>query len=154
MDIKKCTRGKFSVIGKEGSTEDTPEFVKSLWAEANEHFIEVIELAKKDENGNPATWGAMGDFSRSFKPWDGGFTNGLYLAGVEVEDDVEAPDGWVKWVIPACEYICVKSEGPDTFCKVINCLKEDGVALVDTVPDYTCTIEQGQEYMYFPVKRV
>lgn len=56
-------------------------------------------MAKKDEKGNiVGIWGAMSDFSRSFKPWEN-FDKGLYLAGVECADDVEAPSGWTKWII-------------------------------------------------------
>ena len=43
---------------------------------------------KKDENGDLAgIWGAMSDFSLSFRPWEEGFSKGLYLAGVECEDE-------------------------------------------------------------------
>lgn len=59
--------------------------------------MEVFQhLAKKDENGNiRRIWGAMSDFSRSFNPWED-FNKGFYLAGVECNDDAEAPNGWAK----------------------------------------------------------
>ena len=69
MKIESCIKESFSVIGKEGSTEDGAGFVQNLWADANSHFAEVAHLAKKDENGNlVGIWGAMTDFSRSFQP--------------------------------------------------------------------------------------
>jgi hypothetical protein len=78
-------------------------FIQKLWDDANSHFGEVQHLAKKDENGNiSGIWGAMSDFSRSFQPWED-FSKGLYLAGVECNEDAEAPDGWTKWVIPGYE---------------------------------------------------
>ena len=60
MEIRKCIKNAFSVIGKEGSTNDGPGFIKRLWADANSHFDEIRQLAKKDENGNLAgIWGVM-----------------------------------------------------------------------------------------------
>lgn len=44
--------------------------------------------------------GAMSYFSRSFNPWYD-FSEGLYLAGVECENDAKAPNGWAKWTIPS-----------------------------------------------------
>ena len=91
----------FVVIGKEGSTMDGEGFIQKLWDDANSHFAEVSHLAKRDENGNlVGVWGAMSDFSRSFKPWEEDFSKGLYLAGVECGHDAEAPEGWIKWTIP------------------------------------------------------
>ena len=52
MKIETCTKGAFSVVGKEGSTLDGPGFIQKLWAEANAHFREVQPLAKKDGTGN------------------------------------------------------------------------------------------------------
>ena len=95
MKIEKYVKASFAVIGKEGSTLDGPGFIQELWADAKAHFGEVQPLAKTDETGNLAgIWGAMSDLSRSFRPWEDGFTRGLYLAGVECEDDAEAPEGW------------------------------------------------------------
>jgi hypothetical protein len=92
LEIKKCVKESFSVIGKEGSTNDGKGFIQKLWADANSNFAEVVSLAKKDENGNLlGIWGAMSDLSRSFNPWEENFTKGLYLAGVEVMDNAKAP---------------------------------------------------------------
>lgn len=57
----------------------------------------------------------MSDFSHAFSPWENGFSQGLYLAGIECPDDAEAPDGWTKWVVPGYEYIYVVNESNDTF---------------------------------------
>ncbi len=81
MNIERITKPAFTVIGKEGSTKDGEGFIGRLWEDANSHFGEIAHLAKKDENGVPhGVWGAMSDFSRSFKPWEN-FSEGLYLAG-------------------------------------------------------------------------
>ena len=101
MRINKCTKESFIVIGKEGSTNDGADFIQRLWTDANSHYNEVEHLAKKDDKGKIAgVWGVMSDLSRSFLPWENGFTEGLYLAGVECIDRAQAPDGLTKWVIP------------------------------------------------------
>ena len=88
MKIEKRIKPSFSVMGKEGSTLDGQGFIQKLWEDANSHFGEVQSLAKKDEHGDlVGIWGAMSDFSRSFKPWDDNFSKGLYLAGVECVDE-------------------------------------------------------------------
>ena len=79
MKIATLIKTTFVVIGREGSTENGAGFVQRLWADANGHFDEVADLAKKDESGNlVGIWGAMTDFSRSFRPWESGFSKGLY----------------------------------------------------------------------------
>lgn len=154
MDIQRCIKNSFSVIGKEGSTKDGNGFIQNLWNDANSHFNEVVDLTKKDENGKLlGIWGVMSDLTRSFKPWEDNFTKGLYLAGVEVEDDAQPPEGWVKWIIPAYEYLYVKNEYPNTFKNVITYLKENGIKLAGAVHDYNCP-ESGQAYMFFPIRKL
>ncbi|MCG8502630.1 MAG: GyrI-like domain-containing protein [Firmicutes bacterium] len=154
MEIKKCIKESFSVIGKEGSTEDGKGFIQKLWDDANAHFGEIASLAKKDEKGNIlGIWGAMSDFSRSFNPWEDNFTKGLYLAGLEVTDDAQPPQGWVKWTIPSYEYVYSKSEGPNTFTDVIKYLNENNIRLAGAVHDFSCP-EDGQGYMFFPIRRL
>ncbi len=66
MKIATLIKTTFVVIGREGSTENGAGFVQRLWADANGHFDEVADLAKKDESGNlVGIWGAMTDLSRS-----------------------------------------------------------------------------------------
>lgn len=154
MEINKCMKESFVVIGKEGSTNDGDGFIQKLWEDANSHFGEVEYLAKKDNNGNIAgVWGAMSDFSRSFLPWEDGFTKGLYLAGVECIDTVEAPEGWTKWIIPGYEYIYVENEGGESFVKVMEYLKENEMELVGAVHDFNC-LETGKSYLFFPVRKL
>ena len=153
MKIEICEKESFVVIGKEGSTMDGAGFIQKLWDEANSHFGEVAHLAKKDEDGNiSGIWGAMSDFSRSFQPWEG-FQKGLYLAGVECNEDAEAPDGWTKWVIPGYEYIYVERENDNTFSEVIQYMKGNGIALVGAVHDFTCP-QTGKGYMFFPIRKL
>ena len=82
-----------AVIGQEGSTHDGPCFVQKLLNAANSRFSEIEPLVSRDENGVPVGfWGAMTDFSRSFHPWENGFSEGLSLAGAECRMDAEAPE--------------------------------------------------------------
>ena len=153
MEINKCVKESFVVLGKEGSTLDGEGFIQKLWDDANSHFEEVSHLAKKDENGNICgIWGAMSDFSHSFQPWED-FCKGLYLAGVECNDDAEAPTGWKKWIIPGYEYLYVECENDDTFSKTIAYMKENDIPLAGAVHDFTCP-QTGKNYMFFPIRKL
>ena len=154
MEIKKCTKPSFTVIGKEGSTNDGHGFIQKLWQEANAHFSEVARLAKRDEQGHyVGFWGAMSDMTHSFLPWQNDFKEGLYLAGVECDDDQEAPDGWTKWVIPGYEYLCVEVTRADTFANMISYLAKEDISLAGAVHDYTEPTTQ-KNYMFFPIKKI
>ena len=152
MRIEKISKDAFTVIGKEGSTLDGDGFIQRLWQEANTHFDEIAALAKRDEAGGLiGIWGAMTDFSRSFRPWDD-LSRGLYLAGAECRDDAEAPEGWVKWVLPASDYLVVEREGEDTFSEMIRYMRENGIPLAGAVYDHSCP-RTGKDDMYFPIRR-
>ena len=44
-----------------------------------EHFVKYSIWQKKDEQGHiVGIWGAMSDFSYSFKPWEENYTKGGY----------------------------------------------------------------------------
>ena len=154
MNIEIISKASFAVIGKEGSTEDGAGFVQRLWVDANSHFSEVAPLAKKDDNGNlVGIWGAMSDLSRSFLPWEDGFSKGLYLAGVECADDAQPPEGWTKWVIPGFEYLRVECSHDTVFPEMIAYLQENNLSLAGAVHDFTCP-RTGKNYMLFPVRRL
>ena len=154
MEIEKCIKEAFVVIGKEGSTLEGQNFIQKLWADANAHFSEVQELAKKDAAGNiVGIWGAMSDLSHSFQPWEDNFSRGYYLAGVECNDNAEAPEGWTKWVVPGYEYIYVETEGENTFTEVLEYMSINNITLVGAVHDFICP-ETGKNYMFFPIRMI
>lgn len=154
MKIQKCIKESFVVIGKEGSTLDGDGFIQRLWEEANSHFEQVQHFAKKDVDDNiVGIWGAMSDFTHSFKPWEDNFKKGLYLAGVECNDNAEAPAGWTKWVVPGYEYIYVECENLDTFPEVIKYMEEHDISLVGAAHDFTCP-QTGKNYMFFPIRKL
>lgn len=155
MDVKRVVKEAFSVIGKEGSTMDGEGFIQRLWEDASGHFEEIAHLARKEKDGSFAGfWGAMTDISRSFQPWEEHFTKGLYLAGAEAEEDAQPPEGWTKWDIPGYEHICVKCEEPDTFARTLDYLKEQNLELAGAVHDFNNPRENGQAYMFFPIRRL
>lgn len=154
MKVEKCVKESFVVIGKEGNTSAGNGFIQRLWEDANSHFGEVQHLAKKDENGGIlGVWGAMSDFTHSFKPWEENFSKGLYLAGVECVDNAEAPEGWTKWIIPSYEYLCVECDNKNVFSEMIEYLNMNNIMLVGAVHDFTCP-ETGKNYIFFPIKKL
>lgn len=154
MKIEKIIKPALVVVGKEGSTEDGAGFVQRLWADANGHFDEVAHLAKRNPDGSLAgVWGAMTDFSRKFQPWQNGFSEGMYLAGVECADGALPPTGWTRWEIPGFEYLRVLNDAPDIFPKMLEYLRENGIALAGAVHDFTDSAT-GTGYMLFPIRRL
>ncbi len=149
----KLIKEKFVVIGKEGSTLDGEGFIQKLWDDANGHFHEIAHLAKRDAAGQlVGIWGAMSDLSRSFRPWEDGFSKGLYLAGVECVDTAEAPDGWTKWRIPGYEYLVVENR-KGAFEETLEQMKEEGITLVGAIHDHTDPAT-GKGYLYFPIRTI
>lgn len=152
MKTEKRMKPSFSVIGKEGSTSDGHGFIQKLWEDANSHFHEVQSLAARDENGNLiGIWGAMSDFTRSFKPWEENFSKGLYLAGIECADDAPAPEGWTKWTIPGYEYLCAEVEDENTFSDVISYMAANGIVPAGAVHDFTSP-SNGKNYLFVPIR--
>lgn len=150
--MERIIKPAFAVIGMEGSTEDGPGFIQALWEKANSRFGEVAHLAKTNPDGSLCgVWGAMSDMSRSFRPWEEDFTHGLYLAGVEVVDNAQPPEGWVRWDIPGYEYIRVENNTPDIFPRTLQALAEQGLSLAGAVHDFTDP-STGKAYMLFPIR--
>lgn len=152
--MERIIKPAFSVIGLEGSTEDGEGFIPALWAQANRRFGEVAALAKTNPDGTLCgVWGAMTDFSRTFQPWEDGFTRGLYLAGVECRDDALPPEGWTKWTIPGFAYLRAECTAPDVFPRTLAELARQGLPLAGAVHDFTDPAT-GTRYMYFPIRRL
>ena len=153
MDLTIVKKDAFSVIGKQGSTADGEGFITALWQEANEHFAEVMPLAKKDPDGSFAGfWGLMSDEGMNFLPWEDNFSRGLYLAGVETGDGAAAPEGWTKWTAPASEYV-VAPAGPEAFSETLKALEENHLTLAGAVYDFTDP-KTGENTQYFPIRRL
>ena len=147
---------KIAIIGKEGLCTKDKNVVQDLWQQANSNFSDVADLGMKNADGSfVGFWGAMSDEAMAYMPWTDDFSRGLYLAGLEVYEDTAAPDGWVKWVMPARKYIVtdVAPEGyGETFRNVIsNLIPELGMKLAGAVCDFT-EPATGQNKLFFPVE--
>lgn len=154
MNFQIIKKESFVVIGKEGSTKAGEGFIQKLWNNANDNFHEVSHLSKKDNDGTlMGVWGAMSDFSRSYLPWEVGFTQGLYLAGVECIENAQAPKGWTKWVIPGYEYLSIENNNKDTFLIGLHYLKEHQLSLVGAVQEFNCP-KTGKSYLFFPIHKL
>ena len=151
MKIEKIAKPAFSIIGKEGSTKDGAGFIQKLWESANANFPEIAPFVKCDETGAPiGIWGAMTDFSHSFKPWENGFSEGKYLAGAEVREDAQPPAGWTKWTIPGFVYLKAENE-ENLFPHMLSYLEENSFTLKGAVHDFT-DVKTGKNYMLFPIE--
>lgn len=143
-----------TVIGKEGSTNDGPDFIARLWDDANEHFEEIAPLARKNLQGKlVGIWGAMSSMDRSFAPWEKNFTRGLYLAGAACREDAKPPKGWSKWVLPASEYVYVPNVSANSFANGLELMAEEGLTMCGAAYDYTDPVT-GNMYIYYPIRRL
>ncbi|NCB32632.1 MAG: AraC family transcriptional regulator [Erysipelotrichia bacterium] len=152
MDVEIIIKPKFYVLGKEGSTEEGKDIVRSLWKDVDNHFDELEEFAVKTEGKPAGFWGIMSDLSRSYKPWEENFTKGLYLAGVECREDAEK-QGWVKWTVPGAEYICIRCEDSYPFQAGLDYLKHHGLVMVGAAYDFTDP-NTSSSYIYYPVRKL
>jgi len=154
MEIEIVELEEISVIGKEGFCTKQKNIVQDLWQEANANFADVKDIGKKNSDGTyVGFWGAMSDETRSFLPWTEQFSKGYYLAGVQSDIDVSAPDGWTKWIIPARRYLCVEVSDNyhEVFTKVIKeVLPEKGLTLAGAVCDFTDP-KTGKNKLFFPI---
>ena len=139
----------FSVIGREGSTEDGADFVSRLWHEANEHFSEIASVVLYEDGKPLGFWGLMSDFSRSHQPWEDDFSRGLYLAGAECRPGSSA-DGWTVWDMPAAKYLKLECENGYPFQEGLALLEQLGLRLNAAVLDFTDP-SSGKNYLYYPI---
>ena len=150
MRVDRMIKPSFTVIGMEGSTDDGNGFIGKLWDEANARFPEIMHLCKREADGSfSGFWGAMSDFSRSFRPWDD-FARGLYLAGAECVEGAEPPEGWTKWVIPGYEYLRF-AQSEYSFDRAAAHVRESGLHFAGAAHDFTDP-RTGKGYIYIPIQ--
>ena len=77
----------------------------------------------------------------------------MYLAGAEVRDDAQPPEGWVRWDIPGFEYLRVETGAPDVFPRTLALIADEGLTLAGAVHDFTDPAS-GTSYMCFPVRKL
>jgi len=156
MDVKIIELPEISIVGKEGLCTKEKNVVSDLWADANSHFAEVAHIGMKEKDGSyVGFWGAMSDETMSFLPWTENYSRGYYLAGVEVNKDAIAPQGWKRWDMPARKYlvadVCPEQYG-QIFSEVINeIIPKMNLKLSGAVCDYT-EPSTGKNKLFFPVE--
>ena len=156
VDIKYMKVESFAVLGLLGSTKDGKGFVQQLWQQVEQRFHEIKDLALKDDQDTYiGFWGLMSDFNMDFLPWKN-FSEGYYLAGVEVDLNTKAPEGWTKWIYPGCEYMVVRVEGEyqASMSKGLDYLKTHHLTLAAAIVDFMDPKDNGHPYIYFPIKRL
>lgn len=153
--IEYWQHGTFSVLGREGATEDGAGFIPALWQAANEHFPEIAPSVVYNEGGAPARlWGLMSDRSRSLRPWEDSFSRGLYLAGAECAADAPVPEGWTKWDVPAFRYvrIAVETDAAQAFSQGLRFLEQNGLSMAAAAFDLT-EPASGRSWVCFPIAK-
>ena len=100
-------------------------------------------------------WGAMSDETMSFMPWTNNFTRGYYLAGIEVNKEAQAPEGWKKWIMPARKYFVTEvmfENYMETFMEVLETeIPAKNMRLSGAACDYT-EPSTGKNFIFFPVQ--
>ena len=144
--MERITLPAYSVIGREGCTDDGAGIIQTLWATANERFAEIATMASQ-----PLTlWGAMGAPDGSLQPWQDGFTKGRYLAGIQVPGDAVPPADWTKWDFPAYEAIVLPMT-ETAFGEGLKLLEREGLTLALAVQERTDP-SKGETLLVFPIK--
>lgn len=155
MEVNFANKKSFTVIGKLRSSNDGPNFINEAWKDLDYHFNEIRSLAKVDENGVVVgIWGAMSSLDNSFGIWENNYSEGLYLAGIEVEDDVETPSGWTKWKIPEFNYAYVKVNNnySEVFRYVVGeFIPNNHLQLAGAIQEFYDPKDNMQLYLFFPV---
>ncbi len=143
---------KFAVIGKtaSGSVKGAYGWIKPLWAEVNGNFKHMENTILKSENGEPiGMWGTMSDNEVENKGLQSSYK---YFAGYEADIDIDAPEGFDKWIIPEQTYIVVSATFLtyfEVFSKYMELL--DG-RIVGTVHEYYPNPSSPSEFeFYFPI---
>ena len=112
---KKIHKDKFIVIGKigRGPKDNSTNWIIKLWDEAGSNFIEIEDIINKDGKGGAFWWGIMDSAGETIN----------YMVGCETALDVQPPDGWDKWVIPAQSYVtaeCTPLDVARVYNEIIN----------------------------------
>lgn len=149
---------EIAIIGMEGFCTPGHYAAPELWGRANARFDDVAPLGMREKDGSyVGFWGAMSDETMSFLPWTEGFTQGFYLAGLEVNRDARPPEGWTKWVMPARTYlvvdVCPERYGEIFHDVLENLLPERKLRLSGGVCDYT-EPATGKSKLFFPVEPI
>lgn len=155
-EVQKVRLPAFTVIGKLGSglAEDGSSWVPPLWEAANEHFEELGSVVDQEVLNGIRMWGLMSDSSAWLLPWQ---DVGCYLAGMEVPADTPTPPDWIRWNMPAMEYLIVKTNTRElssmTEKMLTEIMAQQEATLAAAIQEfYDPEFEPGEVVLYFPTK--
>ncbi|MDT2470620.1 GyrI-like domain-containing protein [Enterococcus avium] len=144
------------VVGKEGHglVEDGQSWVPLLWDQMNTHFEELVDLLAGQEMKDLQLWGLMSDAEHWLEPWQ---NEGRYLAGVQVPEKAQAPEGWVRWEIPPMSYLTVKASAEKieeaTNLMLGEIFPMENLKLAGAIHEhYLPHFAEGEVELYFPFK--
>ncbi|MBM7710783.1 GyrI-like domain-containing protein [Enterococcus xiangfangensis] len=144
------------VIGKEGrgQAEEGPSWVPLLWDQLNAHFEELVECLAGQDIKELHLWGLMSDGDHWLEPWQ---QEGRYLAGVQVPEDTQVPEGWVGWKLPPMSYLTVKASAEKieeaTNLMLGEIFPLEKLELAGAIHEhYLPHFAEGEVELYFPFK--
>lgn len=145
----------FYVVGKEGSglAMESTSWVPPLWDLITKDFDQMEQKLLAEKVQEIHFWGLMSDGENWLEPWQ---ETGRYLAGVQVSDDQLPPRDWIRWEMPAMEYLVVKTNAENldmmTEKMLSEVLPENNAELVAAIQEhYLPSFEQGEVELYFPI---
>lgn len=157
MKIEIVEKKDFEVIGKVamGKSDEHSKWVLPLWKTFNDNIKEIVNVIKIDNNGILAgLWGIMNDIDETFSPWS---DMGKYMAGVEVIEGANTPNGWIKWYIDGGKFLKVKcniQNYNEIFKKIINdYIPKNGYTVIGNVMEYY--IPNSKDfYLFFKIENL
>lgn len=158
MNIEYITKKSFKVLGKlgQGKAENCKQWIYKLWEDANKNISEIKDLISYDINGNAVgIWGIMSDIDEKFERWG---DTGKYLAGYEIDRDIEVPKGWKLMNVPEQTYIVIKCT-QENYIDIFNSTIEDyipknNMKLIGAVHEHYLEASNPQNLeLYFPIAK-
>lgn len=154
-EVIQTAKPAFVVLGKEGQgpAEDGTNWVSELWKAVYQDLDELDTFIDKEAE-EADLWGLMSDSKNWLEPWQ---EQGKYLAGIELPADIQVPEGWQYWEMPAMEYLVVKTDAPNLELMTQKMFEEilpgEDYQLVGAIQEhYLPKFAAGEVELYFPVK--
>lgn len=156
FSYQRIIKSDTAVIGVEGvgAIETSQDWVQSLWFSLEEQLPAVIEKLAVSET-DVACWGVMSDAKEWLAPWTEG--QGLYLAGIEVPLETPCPRGWSRYLLPAMEYIVIRTTIP-LISEAVSYLFEtivpkEAVEIIGALQEfYGADFLPGEIALYAPIR--
>ena len=152
MEVEVKTKPGFTVLGLAERGKDGPKFIPPLWEKLHARHDEVMEFSK-----NKLGYGVMANYDEVTEEFD-------YLAGMEVDPGIQAPEGLTTWDVPDQTYAVIPCTVP-TIMEAYQFYHKEWLPNVEyeacmgepefeLYPEDYEGIETGTLYMYFPIRKV